>query len=221
MEYISALFLIKNYEKNMLKELEKFLRKEYDPYWNRQESSFSNNLNISFNCRGENFDFELEIGLNEEIYNAQKKTFIELTINDLVLDPEMGGVNNRVAILLMLEDTFNFLNPIHGFGAHEILMDPIQSRILEGTIDPTKELFGVNYFGNELVQKIGPETFKNLPYGKMKRCEAGIIYAIDEYSFFDSLLYDFPKSAKVVLGTEEQYKETAKILRLNYHNEYQ
>jgi hypothetical protein len=90
--------------------------------------------------------------------------------------------------------------------------------ILEGNVNPETLLFGVNFFGWDLIKRIGEKKFDNLPGGKLKKTEAGIMYALLELAYFGPNIVEFPKRATVI-NCADDIDAAAKHLGLKWYGD--
>jgi hypothetical protein len=203
---IMTIFLIENYNDKFCQNIETALRTKYDQNWDGKVTWMGKDKNsLTFTATGENFRFDVHIGFEEGPFDDLKKYYMAILIDDTYLEydetegeKEFDGIKNRVGILMLMMDVFDFIKPLHGFGSYSADLMEIYGDILEGKVDPTTLLFGVNFFGWDLVKRIGIKKFDNLSGGKIKKTDAGLVYAVLELAYFGPNIVDFPKRAKIV-----------------------
>lgn len=72
-----------------------------------------------------------------------------------------------------------YLKPGYGWGEHFRTLLKYEGK------DPRQHIFGYNYFGPEMVKKIGKDKLLNTPIGKKEEIAGGILLTLQENPFKD------------------------------------
>jgi hypothetical protein len=139
----------------------------------------------------------------------EKMAYMMVEVSDGEFEALNGAEKSKMYNLLesFLADLFDLIKARHAFGAHGHIFDQWYERHYRTRhSSPTGYLFPLNYFGNEIVNRISEGKILSAPGQQAEKTSSGYLLVVDRDLFIGSLLEgddDDLTDSMISAGTED------------------